>query len=251
MQNQIRIHSENTTRTSKPRKTNHVPRQYKFLSTLALATGLLGLVGLGRADATQYAIDILITPYHPGFVDSWLFDINNQGQASGYIITQPGAFARKAILYHDGNAQVLGSGAGTIRAINNHGDAVGDFNSEPKFFAHDGTETPIEVSGNFVSLSIGGFPGINDSGQVLINAFPNDPADTPPNAFSGLALWNPGGSARLTALDPLYPYVNPPNPEDFNSGPSSSTYTSTHHASQQCESIRRCHPRRRLRSSGP
>ena len=53
-----------------------------------------------------------------------------------------------------------------------------------------------------MSLSIGGnFPGLNDSGQVLINAFPNDPVDTPPNAFSGLALWNLGGSAPLTVLD--------------------------------------------------
>ena len=105
--------------------------QLRILHALGLATALLPLACAERATAGPYSIDILINPYHPGFVDSWLFDINNQGQASGYIITQPGPFARKAILYHDGDAQVLGSGPGTIRAINELGDAVGDFNSSP------------------------------------------------------------------------------------------------------------------------
>lgn len=184
--------------------------------------------GGGLAIAGPYSIDILITPYHPNIVDSWLFDINNNGQSAGYIIEGSSSGARKAVLYRAGVVQVLGNGPGTIRSINSQGDAVGDFGSAPTFIAAGGAVTPIEVVGSFASLSVGGaFPGLNDSGAVLIGAFPDDPADAPPSASSDLALWSRGGADSLAAIDPLYPYTNPPDPADFLSGPSSSSYTAS------------------------
>ncbi len=66
----------------------------RFFRVLGLTTAMLSMACAERATAGPYSIDILITPYHAGVVDSWLFDINNHGQASGYIITQPGAFTR-------------------------------------------------------------------------------------------------------------------------------------------------------------
>lgn len=61
-----------------------------------------------RALAGSYSIDILIDPYHVGFVDSWLFDINDQGQATGYVIQRSGNSAvRNSVIYSNGNIQVL------------------------------------------------------------------------------------------------------------------------------------------------
>ena len=200
--------------------------QLRILRALGLATVLLPLACAERATAGPYSIDILINPYHAGFVDSWLFDINEQGQSTGYIIQNSGAGpVRNAVIYRDGNTQLLA----TTRSydINNLGDVVGfdkDFNSH--FVGAGGPAVPIEVPGNYASL-FSGQGCLNDSGNVLIQAFPNDPIDMPPNAFSGLAIWNAGATQALSALDPLYPYVSPPDPQDFLSGPSSSSYTAS------------------------
>ena len=203
--------------------------------------------GVGRrgyAIAGPHSIDILINPYHAGFVDSWLFDINNDGTSAGYIIDSTSSGARKAVIYRAGMVQMLGSGPGTIRSINNQGDAVGDFASAPTFIAADGAVTPIAVVGSFASLNVGGnFPGLNDSGNVLIAAFPDDPADAPPNAASDLAIWSLGGLNSLAGIDPLYPYINPPDPADFLSGPSSSSFTASitpiNNANQFAAGVRR------------
>jgi hypothetical protein len=208
--------------------------QLRHLLAAGLAAALVVLARAAPASAGQYSIDILIDPYHPGIVDSWLFDINNQGQSTGYMVQRVGAtFVHSAITYRDGNAQVIASGGpGGLTtlaglAINNHGDVVGNIGFDRSFIGAGGTGIPIEVPGKYTSLNIAGSlsGGLNDSGNVLINAYPNDPADAPPGAFSGLALWNLGGTKALAALDPLYPYLNPPDPNDFNSGPSSSAYT--------------------------
>ena len=193
----------------------------------ACSLAVLAIAGIGSVKAAQqYSIDIVINPYHAGVKDSWFFDINNGGQAAGYIIDGT-SNARKPVIYRAGNVQILGSGAGTIRAVNELGEAIGDINSVPTFFAADGTPTSIQVPGKDANLYFGNYPTkqINDSGNVLIGAFPQDLAETPPGAFSGLALWSRTGTQILSALDSLYPYTNPPDPSDFNSGPSSSSVT--------------------------
>jgi hypothetical protein len=197
----------------------------RFLLACSLAVLAIADIGSVRA-AQQYSIDIVINPYHAGVKDSWFFDINNGGQTAGYIIDGTSA-KRKPVIYRAGNVQVLGSGAGTIRAVNDLGEAIGDINSVPTFFAADGTPTSIVVPGKDANLFIANYPTkqINDSGNVLIGAFPQDPAEAPPGAFSGLAIWSRTGTQVLSALDSLYPYTNPPDPNDFNSGPSSSSVT--------------------------
>ena len=57
-------------------------------ATLALA-GALGLAGPARADF-GFAINFVVNPYAAGVGDSWLFGINNQGQATGYTATTVG-----------------------------------------------------------------------------------------------------------------------------------------------------------------
>ena len=211
----------------------------RILIAIGLATALLALPGAAPAIAAQYAIDILIDPYHPGIVDSWLFDINNQGQSTGYVVQRVGAaFIHSAVTYRDGDAEVVASGGpGGLYslsgvAINNLGDVLGNVGFQPYLLGAGAPAVLVEVPNKYSSVNVAGtLPGgLNDSGNVLISAYPNDPLDTPPGAFSGLALWNFGGTAALSSLDPLYPYVNPPDPNDFNSGPSSSagTFSVTH-----------------------
>ena len=199
-------------------------RQYRILCALGLTTALLSVAIAERAIAGPYSIDILIQPYHPGLVDSWLNDINDQGLSTGYTIENSGAGpVRTAVTYRDGNTQTLSTRSSLD--INNLGDVVGnDSNFQPHFVAADGPAVPIEVAGYGTFLFSQGC--LNDSGNVLTQIFVNDPLDAPPNAFSGLAIWNQGGAAPLSALDPLYPYVYPPDPYNFDSGPSSSSYTS-------------------------
>ena len=207
------------------RKGDLMTGQLRLLRVFGLAVSLLSIAGAERAIASPYSIDILIDPYHPGIVDSWLFDINNQGQSTGYVIEHVGnSFVRSAIIYRDGGTQVLTTHSSLD--INNLGDVIGDdVNFSPNFTAAGGTSTPIEIANGFVSTFASG--GLNDSGNVLISTFLFDPADIPPDAYSGLTIWNRGATEALSVLDPLYPYVNPPDPNDFNSGPSSSAFTAS------------------------
>ena len=221
-------------------------RQSALSRAVCLATLLLALASAERAMAIPYSYDIVIRPDHANVIDSFLFDINSHGQATGYIATLiNGVAAKNVVTYRNGAAQTLAT-TGRFRgdyshagfAINNQGEVVGNVDDVPYFFDAQGAATPIEVPGSTVSLFIGGLTsgGINDVYNVLVGVFPTDPAMTPPGGFSALALWNPQGSTALSALNPLYPYVNPPVPDDFNSGPSSSSGTSsiTHinHANQ-------------------
>jgi len=197
----------------------------------------LAISAASPAPAAGRVIDYLINPYQVDVVDSWLFDINSEGRSTGYKVTHPagGAFTQSVIRYRTGDTQFVASGnsgspyslAGF--AINNLGDVVGNIDDLPYFFSSGGIQTPIESPGNGASLFVAGLVpgGVNDSGNVLISIFPNDPIDTPPGGFSGLALWSLGGASSLSPLNPLYPYVNPPDPTDFNSGPSSSSGTSS------------------------
>ena len=198
-----------------------------------LATALLTLAAAERANAGAYSMDFLIAPYHPGVVDSWFFDINNQGQAAGYIVNWSGnTFQTNAVIYSSGNSQVLAS-SNTFDfppsvqgiAINNHGEAIAIINDQPFFFGTSGPAVPINVSGSDVFISTNLLGGLNDSGNTLIGAFPTNFPTLPPGGLSGLALWNVTGSTALTALDPLYPFANPPDPNDFNSGPSTGAYS--------------------------
>jgi hypothetical protein len=187
------------------------------------------------AAADERSIDFIINPYHANIVDSWLFGINNQGQSTGYIVEHiVNSFTRSAITYQNGSTQVvgLGSSGGSFGlagfAINNLGQVVGNVNDQA-YFLGAGPAVPIEVPEKFVSLFVAGLlpGGLNDSGNALIGAYPNDPIITPTGAYSGLTLWNQAGAQQLTGLDPLYPFVNPPDVNDFNSGFSSGVYTAS------------------------
>lgn len=211
-------------------------RQWKYLRAFGLATALLTLAGPEPAIARDYSLDFLIHPYHPGVVDSWFFDINNQGQSTGYMVEWTGnTFQTNAVIYRDGISQVLASWGGFNYppgvqgiSLNNLGEAIGINSSyEPFFFGVGGTAIPITIpdSGVFPFAFGGQSGGLNDSGNFLIGFYPNDPLTLPPGGFAGLALWSRLGTTTLSVLDPLYPYLNPPDPEDFNSGPSSSAYS--------------------------
>ncbi len=201
----------------------------RFLSACTVA--MLAIVASGSASAAQqYAIDIVHDPFHPGVRDSWFFDVNNSGQVGGYIIPPaPAPNRRQAVIYQNGASQVVLAGeTATVRAINNLGDAIADSTAGSMVFVSGatGTVTPINIPGAGSTLGAGGFYNkpLNDLGNVLTVRY-LDPADMPPSAFSGLGIWNVSGYTPLTALDPLYPYVNPPDVNDFNSGPSSFTAT--------------------------
>ncbi len=201
------------------------------VGSMTMALGLLTPCHCPKANAAQqYSIDILHDPFHPGVRDSWFFDINNSGQVGGYIIPPaPAPFRRQAVIYQNGASQVVLPGeTATVRAINNQGDAIADTSAGNMVFVSgvSGTVTPIDIPGVGSTLGAGGFYNkpLNDLGNVLTLRY-LDPADMPPNAFSGLGIWNVNGYTALTALDPLYPYVNPPDVNDFNSGPSSFTAT--------------------------
>ncbi|HEX3601558.1 MAG TPA: PEP-CTERM sorting domain-containing protein [Lacipirellulaceae bacterium] len=201
----------------------------RFLSVCGLAILTIATSGSASA-AQQYAIDIVHDPFHPGVRDSWFFDVNNSGQVGGYIIPPaPAPNRRQAVIYQNGAAQVVLPGeTATVRAINNQGDAVADTSAGNVVFVSgaSGTVTPINIPGIGTTLGAGAFYNkpLNDLGNVL-TVRSVDPADAPPNVFSGLGIWNVSGYTALTALDPLYPYVNPPDVNDFNSGPSSFTAT--------------------------
>lgn len=121
--------------------------------------------------------------------------------------------------------------------INNHGDTYGYVSSTFTFNSFGGAAVPISVPGYNTNSKVGNTQGgLNAAGNVLVGLSASDPASIPPDASLGLAIWNAAGSTVLSVLDPLYPYANPPDPNDPNSGPSSGSYTfsNTHlnHANQ-------------------
>ncbi len=189
---------------------------------------LFALSSLSPAIAGDYSIDIVINPFQSGVRDSWFFDINEVGQAGGYIIPPSTApAARQAVLYHDDVTQVLG--AGTVRRVNGSGAAVLDVaSSEPQYVSAGGVVTPIIVPGADDTIGFDTLRGLNDGGDVLVSyySFSSTPGEF---EYSGLFLWNEGVSTPLTVLDPLYQFLNPPVEFDFESGPSflSSTASAT------------------------
>jgi hypothetical protein len=218
-------------------KSHLMIKQSRYQRTYAVAAAVVMLLAAEPTAAGTYAIDYLIDPYHPDVVDSWLFGINNQGASTGYTVIHPagGPFTRAVVAYAAGNSEVVATGTsgdpfGLVGfALNNGGDIIGNVDDVPTFISAGGVSTPIEVPDRFVSLFVAGLlhGGINDTGNALVAAFPLEPNPAPTGALSGLALWNPGGSTLLSSLDPLYPFVNPPDINDFNSGPSSGVYTAS------------------------
>ena len=198
--------------------------RFKFWRSLCMAGALVLIIGAGWAAAGPYSIDFLINPYHPDVFDSWLFGINNQGQATGYTVTKNAAnhFVQNAVIYRAGVTQVLATGApgglGTSGlAINEGGDVVGNANNQMIFFAAGGATSFIGSPG----FDFPTFRGLNNPGDVVINDFP---ADLYYDA-ERFAVWHAGTSQRIAALDSLYPYTLPPDPNDFNSGPSTANYS--------------------------
>lgn len=212
-------------------------KQSPYQAALGVAAALLMPFAAKPAVAGSYSIDYLIDPYHPDVVDSWLFGINNQGESTGYTVIHPsgGPFTRAVVAYNADDSEVVATGTsgdpfGLVGfALNNAGDIIGNVDDVPTFISAGGISTPIEVPDRFVSMFVAGLlpGGVNDTGNALVAAFPFEPSAAPTGALSGLALWNLGGSTLLSSLDPLYPFVNPPDVNDFNSGPSSGVYTSS------------------------
>jgi hypothetical protein len=200
----------------------------KRSSAIIFGLALLGSL-LSSSALAQYAIDYVIDPYHPEILDSWLFDINNQGTTTGYVDrVLGGEYTKSAMKYGNGHIETLYSstqfgGFATIAglAINDAGDLVGLIDSEPHFFAANGTIAPIQVADSYVGVNFGlGSTGLNDAGDVLVTVYPFD-LTAIPDAYAGIGIWNQGGLEMLSVLDELYPRVSPPDPNDFNSGPSS------------------------------
>lgn len=201
-----------------------MPTRRLFLGSFIVATA--GLVGSPAPVRAQLAIDYVIAPFHPGIFDSWFFEINNRGQATGYVRTRNtlGVIEQNAVIYRDGALQVLASGSindglfgNTGLAINDRGEVAGTREQQPTFFAASGAPTPIVTPG----LDFANVRGLNDAGRVLLNGFSPDR----PDVSERLGLWSQSGFRILNALDPLYPNVLPPDPDDFLSGPSSFAFS--------------------------
>ncbi len=200
---------------------------FQPIRTRVLAATLLLLAGAEQAAAGAYSIDILIAPGHPGVVDSWLFGINASGQSTGYIVRNAGVpVVQQGIVYQGGavlDLPTAGPPSGFTGyaglAVNNVGDVVGNIDFAPYFMPAGGGATLIDVPDHYVNFR----GGLNDSGNALISPSPLDFADlTVGDSFS---LWSTGGIQALSVLDPLFPFVAPPDPNDFNSGPSSSAFS--------------------------
>ncbi len=203
-----------------------------FLRSLLLCVVVAaGLVSPVTSANAQYSIDYVISPYKPALLDSWFFGINNRGQATGYALTrnEQGALVQSAVTYHRGDLQALGSGdytnyyANTGFAINNHGAVIGNLNNQPTLFTADHVQIPIIIPGFTVDVtsSLPGLRGINDFGTVLVNGYLGLPADV----SERYGYWNTREFRALSILDPLYPNVLPPDPNDYNSGPWSFAYS--------------------------
>ena len=176
-------------------------------------------MGVAPANA-QYAIDYLISPYKPGVVDSWLFGINNKGQSTGYTFQKDssGVYVKTNVIYRNGDVKTLATTNGYFSsnvglAINDRGDVVGNYQNNPTFFSASGGQTTIDIPNFYVIAR-----GINNSGNVLIDEYPNDPTDV----SERFGLWNTSSYRALSELDALFPNTPPPDPNDFNSGISSS-----------------------------
>ncbi len=196
------------------------------------------------AIAAAYSIDVLIDPFHPGVFDSWLFGVNEAGISTGYVVQNTGgAFQQQGVSYQSGVLQDLpsvGPASGSLSytglAINISGAVVGNIGDLLHYFPANAAPVAIDATDSFVSFR----GGLNDSGNALVSAFPFDPAAvTVGDSFS---LWSTGGMEVLSVLDPLFPNVAPPDPNDFNSGPSSSAFaqsvTGLNNANQFAADIR-------------
>lgn len=198
-------------------------------ATLALA-GALGPAGPARADF-GFAINFVVNPYAAGVGDSWLFGINNRGQATGYTATTVGGnFVQAPVIYQvNGAIQNLAPAApysfplsgNAGSAINNRGDVAGSTGGQPTYFAAGGVNTPIVLPADLfgtggptpgVSAVTGSsvVRGLNDSGTVLLNVGPGNFPD--PSPFSErYGLWNSGTFTTLTALDGFFPFASTPD----------------------------------------
>jgi hypothetical protein len=215
---------------------------YRHHATRLLALCAITLLALAAPQTTaraQYAIDYVIQPYKPGIWDSLLFGINNHGQSTGYVTTgtldrlDPNLnnFVQNIAIYRAGDIQVLETGSmirglenfeTTGLAINDRGDVAGtvdplnNFDTLPVFFAAGGKQIPIVTPGEDTFTVM----GLNDTPKVLTLGVPSGST----TLSERYGLWNPKGFRPLAVLDPLYPALFPPDPNDFNSGPSLSTF---------------------------
>ena len=117
-----------------------------FRTRLALAiAALLALCGpTARAGEVSYQIDILSGDRYPQLKDAWMFRINNQGVAAGYIATASSSGPYLPTSY-SGGGQFTSFGVqsafyiNSVTGLNDRGDAVGtlldrNFNTTPYLY---------------------------------------------------------------------------------------------------------------------
>ena len=74
------------------RRLNPQPRRclmrvYRSRILLLIGVTLVAGSSFARADIPAYAVDILSNENYPQLRDAWMFRINNQGLAAGYVAT--------------------------------------------------------------------------------------------------------------------------------------------------------------------
>lgn len=122
-----------------------------------------------RAGGVPYTIDILSGDRYPGLKDAWMYRINNQGVAAGYIATNSSSGPYLPATY-TGNGQFQTYGIqsahyfSAVTGLNDRGDVVGNL------YDKDFNQTPYIIQGGVVSypdFPADSFPymyGINDAG---------------------------------------------------------------------------------------
>jgi hypothetical protein len=178
----------------------------------------------------SYQIEYIVGPFQPGVADSWMFDINSSGQATGYIIRRDenDELYQSPVIYQHGRVAELTRrqatfGASTVGvSINDGADVVARLNDDPakdSFFYYANGQAPVPVAaGDWGFLRVA---DLNNVGQVLI--VDESPLLTSTTLTARLKIWSSGNMQELTLFDSLFRQVLPPDPTDMNSGPSSIT----------------------------
>lgn len=153
-------------------------RRLLILLVLLSAWGMAGPSAPARAQAQPYTIDILSSEYYPQLRDSWMFFINNQGVAAGYVATESsqGPFL-PATYTGGGRFQTYGiesrSYYYSVTGIDDRGFMVGNVTNQ------DGSQTPYIARNGVAEFPIlpGEFPlldGISNAGTIYASTVYSD-----------------------------------------------------------------------------
>ncbi|MFO0849523.1 MAG: PEP-CTERM sorting domain-containing protein [Gemmataceae bacterium] len=156
-----------------------------------------------------YIIDVLNPRTNPAIFDSWLFAINNGGQATGYVGDR--ATGRYVpVIYQNGQITRLTPLSPTApyyanlgASINNRGQVVGPSGfGNPFLSGPGGLTTPLPAPAGTSIAGYGLLARINDRGDVFVPGYNDDF----PNR---LVLVRDGVPTALPAFDPLFTNGDP------------------------------------------